>query len=302
MSWLALHWRTLGHALRRLARTPFSSLLTMLVIGVTLSLPAGLYAIFDNLRPLAGDTPGEAQLTLFLAKNASSQDIAGLRTRLKENRAIREAVFVPRDQALKELLQHNGLQDMAATLESNPLPDAFIVKPRTADPSALARLQADMQQWPKVDAAQLDSAWARRLFALMQLGRLAALVLLSLLGVALLAVSGNTIRLQILSRREEIEVSQLIGATDGFIRRPFLYFGALQGLGGGIVAWIIVEASLRLLDSTTAELAQLYGSPLRLHGLTLVSGLGLILFSAALGWLGAFVAATRHLRHPAAAH
>ncbi len=300
MNWPALHWHTLGQALRRLARTPFSTLLTMLVIGVTLSLPAGLYAIFDNLRPLAGDAPGEAQLTLFLAKDASPQDIAALRARLKENAAIRVAVFVPRDQALKDLLQHNGLQDMAATLERNPLPDAFIVKPREIDPSGLTRLQAEMQHWPKVDMAQLDSAWARRLFALMQLGRLAALLLFALLSVALLAVSGNTIRLQILSRREEIEVSQLIGATDSFIRRPFLYFGALQGLGGGLMAWLIVDFSMLQLDSAVAQLAQLYGSTLHLHGLSPIGGLLLLLVAAAMGWLGAFVAASRYLKHPAA--
>ncbi|MHB9116685.1 MAG: permease-like cell division protein FtsX [Burkholderiales bacterium] len=302
MNWLALHLRTLGQAMRRLARAPFSNLLTVLVIGVTLSLPAGLYAVLDNLRPWVGDSVGEPQLTLFLARNAGAQDIALLRAKLKAQAGVREALFVPRDQALKELLQNNGLQDMAATLEGNPLPDAFIVKPDVTKPAELEQLQEEMRHWPKVDTVQLDSAWARRLFALMQFGRLAVLLLFSLLGVALLAVSGNTIRLQILSRREEIEVSQLIGATDSFIRRPFLYFGALQGLGGGIVAWIVVEASLRLLDSAAADLAQLYGSALHLHGLPLSNGLCLLLLSTALGWLGAFVAATRYLRHSPVVH
>lgn len=295
MNLLSVHWHTLLQATRRLAQ--LSNLLTALVIGIALSLPAGLYAVIDNLRQISG-ADAESQITLFLQSSASQADAADLANRLRQMKGIEKAEFVAKDAALKDLVKSAGIEDLAATLERNPLPDAFVVHPKSNDPAELEALRAELQQLPKVDTAQLDSAWAKRFYALLQVGRHGVLILAGLLAVALLAIIGNTIRLQILTLRDEIEVSTLIGATDAFIRRPFLYAGALQGLLGGLVAWLVVAGSLLLLDSSVADLARQYGAGFRLHLPGPVDTLVLLAGSALLGWAGAFVAVGRHLRHP----
>lgn len=292
MNLLSIHWHTLLQALRRLFQ--LSNLLTALVIGIALSLPAGLYTVIDNLRQVSGaDT--ESQITLFLDSGADEADLAN---RLHQVSGVEKAEFVSKDAALKELVKSAGIEDLASTLERNPLPDAFIVHPRSNDPAELEALRTELQQLPKVDTAQLDSAWAKRFYALLQVGRNGVLILAGLLAFALLAITGNTIRLQILTLRDEIEVSTLIGATDAFIRRPFLYAGALQGLLGGLVAWMVVAGSLLLLDSSVADLARQYGADFRLHLPGPIDTLALLVGSALLGWVGAFVAVGRHLRHP----
>lgn len=291
---LSVHWRTFLQALGRLFH--LSNLLTALVIGVTLSLPAGLYAVIDNLNRFAG-VGSEAQITLFLQSGAGQGDATELSNRLLQMKGVEKAEFIPKDAALKELVKSAGIEDLAATLERNPLPDAFIVHPRSDDPDELEALRAELQQLPKVETAQLDSAWAKRLYALLQVGRHGVLILAGLLAFALLAIVGNTIRLQILTQRDEIEVSTLIGATDAFIRRPFLYAGALQGLLGGLVAWLVVAASLLLLNSAVADLARQYGADFRLHLPGPLDTLVLLAGAALLGWIGAYVAVGRHLRH-----
>jgi cell division transport system permease protein len=156
-------------------------------------------------------------------------------------------------------------------------------------------LRDELAKMPDVELAQLDSAWAYKLQAMLRFARLAVLILASLLSLALIAVTFNTIRLQILTQRDEIEVSRLIGATNGFIRRPFLYFGATQGLLGGIAAWLIITASLHLLNGQLGALAQLYASQFVLHPLSVGDSLSLLLFSIYLGWLGAWLSVARHL-------
>ncbi|MGD9788124.1 MAG: permease-like cell division protein FtsX [Sulfuricellaceae bacterium] len=295
---ISVHWHTLLLAARRFLRTPLSNLLTVLVIGVALSLPAGLYAVIDNLNRLADGTTGEPQITLFLQANASKGDIGDLADRLRKLPGVGQADFVGKDSALKELVKSAGIEDLAATLDHNPLPDAFIVRPSSDKPAELEALRSELEKLPKVDSAQLDSAWAKRFYALLQVGRQGVTVLAVLLALALTAIIGNTIRLQILTLRDEIEVSTLIGATDAFIRRPFLYFGALQGLLGGIVAWLVVAASLLLLNSAVADLAQQYGTAFRLQVPGPGGSLALLGGAALLGWLGAYVAVGRHLKHP----
>lgn len=294
--WLSQQLQTLTLTLRRLASAPVGSLLTILAISIALSLPAGLYTLLQNLQRTAGRIEGEPHLTLFLAQQTSPEQIRQLESRLKSHAALREVRFIPRDQALHELAQSAGLDDLLAGLKRNPLPDAFVLKPRTPSPEALETLRAELQQWPAVELAQMDSAWARRLDALLRFARQTVLLLALLLGVALVVITGNTIRLQILTRREEIEVSKLIGATDPFIRRPFLYFGALQGLAGGAAAWLIIRASLHALNRSLEPLAALYQTDFRLQPLGAADSLALLLFAALLGWLGAYLVVNRHLR------
>ena len=292
---MAQHLGVLRAALRRMFASKLGGLLNILVIGIALSLPAGMYALLQNAQGLVAQLSGTPQISLFLAMDAQADDIDALRKQLAAHPAIHGAEFVARDRALEQLKQSTGLADVIGGLEKNPLPDAFIVSPRQGNAQALGMLRGELAQLPKVELAQLDSAWAYKLEALLEFGRLAVLILASLLSLALVAITFNTIRLQILTQRDEIEVSRLIGATDGFIRRPFLYFGAMQGLLGGIMAWAIVTASLLLLNRPLGELSQLYASQFVLHPLSFGDSLSLLLFSLYLGWLGAWLSVARHL-------
>ena len=294
-AWFWQHRDALATTVARLARTPVATLLNLGVIGVALALPVGLYVGLDNLRGFARTLASDPQLSVFLALDAGRSEVEKARARLKQHPGVREARFVPREQALKELKASTGLGDVADSLPQNPLPDAFVVLPRDRAPEALEKLRDDLAKWPGVTHVQLDTAWARRLEAGLKLARLAVGLLATLFAFALVAVTFNTIRLQILTRREEIEVSKLIGATDSFIRRPFLYFGALQGLAGGIAAWLIIWAGVQLLNGALAELAQLYDARFALRHLSLEDSLSLLVFSAGLGWFGSWLSVSRHL-------
>lgn len=296
MAWLGQHRRSLGLILGRFALTPFSSLLAMVVFGVALSLPLGLYALVENIKTVAGNVHLEPQLTVFMSSGTSAESVKQIEPRLKEMEAIKHFHFIPRDQALQELVHSSGLTDVAAGLERNPLPDAFVVEPKSSVPDELESLRKDLMKLPKVDKVLLDTAWAERLNAIVRLGHDFVLILAGLLGFALIVITSNTVRLQILSQREEIEISTLIGATNAFIRRPFLYHGALQGLGGGLVAWLIVSLGLQLTTLGMTDLAKLYAVPFQLLPLAARDISSLLLFSSLLGWLGAFLAVEKHLR------
>ncbi len=282
-------------AFRRMFASMLSGIFNILVIGIALSLPAGLYALLQNVQGLVAQLSGSPQISLFLTLDANADDVYRIRKQLEQHGAVASAEFVSRAQALDQLKQSTGLADVIGVLNRNPLPDAFIVHPRPSEARVLEVLRDEMAQWPKVEQAQLDSAWAYKLEALLKFGRLAVLILAGLLSFALIAITFNTIRLQILTQRDEIEVSRLIGATNGFIRRPFLYFGAIQGLLGGIAAWLIVTASLLLLNRYLVELSQLYASRFVLQPLTPADSLSLLLFSMYLGWMGAWLSVSRHL-------
>ena len=294
-AWLWHQLDSLVTTLARFGRAPIVMLLNIGVIGIALALPVGLYVTLDNLRGVVHTLASDPQLSVFLAPDAGSADAAKIEARLKQHAAVRDVRYVPRDLALKELKASTGLADVVDSLPSNPLPDAFVVQPRGAAPEALERLRDEVSGWPKVTHVQLDAAWARRLEAGLKVARLVVWLLATLFAFALVAVTFNTIRLQILTRREEIEVSKLIGATDSFIRRPFLYFGALQGLAGGVAAWAIIWAGLQLLNHGLADLSRLYATQIELRHLSLEDSASLLLFSAGLGWFGAWLSVDQHL-------
>jgi cell division transport system permease protein len=245
----------------------------------------------NSARALAS----EPQVSLFLALDAGRADAAQIEARLKRHPGVSTWRYVPRDQALAELKRSAGLADVVDSLPQNPLPDAFIVESRDPAPQALEALRVELAGWPKVAHVQLDAAWARRLEAGLRLGRIAVSVLAALFAFALVAVTFNVIRLQIVTRRDEIEVARLIGATHSFIRRPFLYFGALQGLAGGAAAWAILWLAVYPLNSALGELSQLYDAHLELSHMNLRDTAGLLAFSTALGWLGSWLSVGRHL-------
>lgn len=295
-TWLAHHRQALATTLARMGKTPFATLFALIAIGVALSLPAGLYVLLSNLARLADHLPAQPEISVFMQQDAGEADIAATRRRLQARSDLDEFRFVPRAQALANLSRQAGIEDLTAGLSGNPLPDAWVLKPAQGDTRTIARIATDIRGWPKVALVQDDNLWAQRLAALLELGRDLVLILAILLGTALVAVSGNTIRLQILTRRDEIEVSRLIGATDRYIRRPFLYFGVVQGLLGGVIAWIMVSASVQMLARQADHLATLYASSFHLLGLGLFDTLALLAAAAILGWLGAYLAVSRSLR------
>jgi cell division transport system permease protein len=290
-AWLRQHAAALRTALARLARPP--GLLSAAVIGIAVSLPAGGYALLDSLRGVAARVTLEPQISLFLAPQASRAQADALAKVLRADRRLSGVHFVPRETALKELNEVQGLAEVVGSLGRNPLPDAFVV---TAQTDSLESLAADLARLPGVAHVQADTIWARRLAALARIGRLGLGLLAALLGAGLVAVTFNTIRLQILTQREEIEVSKLIGATDAFIRRPFYYLGLLQGFAGGAIALAIVAALLALLNREVGALAASYGSGFRLSFLAPADAAATLAAAGLLGWLGAHLSVSRHLR------
>jgi cell division transport system permease protein len=284
-AWLRQHRQAFARALGRVG------LLNAPVIGIALALPAAGYALLESLRAVAGRVSVQPQISLFL--DAKRADVGTLAARLKRDARISGVRFVSREQALKELAAVQGLPELVAVLGRNPLPDAFVI---TAADANIEPLTADLSQLPGVAHVQADALWARRLATLARLARLALWLLAGLLGAALIAVTFNTIRLQILTQREEIEVSKLIGATDAFIRRPFYYAGLLQGLAGGALALLLVTAALALLNREVRPLAESYGSDFRFALLPGGDAAAFLVFAALLGWLGAHLSVSRHLR------
>jgi cell division transport system permease protein len=290
-AWLRQHRQAARSALARLG------VLNALVIGVALSLPAGGYALLENLRGVAGRFALDTQISLFLQPGAKRAEAEALGKTLRADRRIAKVRFVPRDEALKELSAVQGLPEVIAALGQNPLPDAYVINAVvTARGDDVERLSGELARLPGVAHVQADAAWARRLAALAGIGRLAIWLLSALLGIGLVAVTFNTIRLQILTQRAEIEVSKLIGATDAFIRRPFYYLGFFQGVAGGLVALGIVWAGLALLNREVRRLAESYGSSFGFGFLTPGDALAVVLFAGLLGWLGAQLSVSRHLR------
>ena len=284
-AWLRQHREALARAIPRIG------LLNALVIGIALALPAGGYALLESVRAVAGRLAVEPQISVFLDAKRTSADALG--AILKRDPRVARLRFVPRDQALKELVAVQGMAELVAALGRNPLPDAFIVTTSEEDLEPLAK---DLAKLPGVAQVQADALWARRLASLARLARTALWLLAGVLGAALIAVTFNTIRLQILTQRDEIEVSKLIGATDAFIRRPFYYAGLLQGLAGGVLALAIVGGALALLNREVRLLAESYGSDFRFAVPAAGDSLAFLVLAGLLGWLGAHLSVSRHLR------
>ena len=284
-AWLRQHAQAFARGLRRVG------LLNVLVIGVALALPAGGYALIESLRSVSGRLALDPQISVFLDARRADRD--SLAATLKRDARISRVRFVPRDQALKELGTVQGLPDLISALGRNPLPDAFVVTAREENVESLA---ADLSKLPGVAHVQADALWARRLASMARVGRVGLWLLAGLLGVALVAVTFNTIRLQILTQHDEIEVSKLIGATDAFIGRPFYYAGLLQGFAGGLLALVVVAVSLALLNREVRALSESYGSDFRFGFLGPEDAVAVVVFAALLGWLGAHLSVRRHLR------
>jgi cell division transport system permease protein len=251
--------------------------------------------VLDNLRGITGSASGVQQISLFMTIDAGKKDVGEIESRLREAKPGNWR-FVAKDEALKRLQSSEGMAEIVASLPKNPLPDAFVVEPADTRPESLERLAKTFSGWPKVAHVQLDSAWVKRFNAFLRIGKLSIALLAGLFAGALVAVTFNTIRLQILAQAAEIEVAKLIGATDAFIRRPFQYFGALQGAFGGLFAALLVSVGGLLLAAPVSELVALYSANFVLHGLSPDNIATLAAIGAALGWVGAQLSVAIHLR------
>jgi len=294
--WLRHHGQAFALSLSKLLAHKPATLLNAVVIGVALALPAGGYALLANLLGVTQRFAPQPQLSLFLRLEATQPEADAIAARLKADARIAAVRFVSRDEALKGLRATEGLADVVAALGQNPLPDAFVVRARDTAPEALDALASDLRKVSGVAHVQVDSAWARRLAAITATARIATGLLAALLAVGLIAVTFNTIRLQILTHAEEIEVSRLIGATDGYIARPFYYLGLVQGVAGGLVALAILWLGLAVLNLGVQDLADSYGSTFRLAFLGAGDALAMIGFAGLLGWLGSYLSVSIHLR------
>ena len=294
-AWFSQHRAALGSALRRLGASPLNTLLSLLVIGIALTLPGFGYVILDNLRDLGQSASGVQQISVFMQLEAGKKDVGEIESRLRQT-ASGKWRFVPKEEALKRMQASEGMAEIVASLPRNPLPDAFIVEPTNTDPQALEVLKKELSTWPKVAHVQLDSAWVKRFDAFIKLGKLALTLLAGLFAAGLVAVTFTTIRLQVMAQAAEIEVARMIGATDAFIRRPFYYFGALQGALGGLLAAGLVIGGLRLLAGPVADLAVLYGGSFALRVPAALEIGVLTSAGALLGWLGAQLSVSLSLR------
>jgi cell division transport system permease protein len=292
------HAQALLGSLGRLKRNALATVLTLLVIGLALALPAALGLFVINAQSATGGFGHAIDLSVYLKSGVPLAKAQQLAAGARERPGIAQVTVIPADEGLKEFREYSGFGAALDALPSNPLPQVLHVIP-SANASSAADLQSLRRYfaaWPEVDIVQLDTEWVLRFNAILAVLRRLVLIAAVLLGAGVLAVVGNTIRLEILNRKAEIEVTKLVGGSNAFVRRPFLYTGILYGLGGAVLAWAILETAVLVLDQPVTTLAQLYGSRYALQGpsaqvLAMLFGGGM-----ALGWLGAWISAHRHLR------
>jgi cell division transport system permease protein len=297
-AYFARHAQTLLGSLGRIVSHPFATLMTMGVIAVALALPLFLNLLLTNVRTATGNWNEAFELSVYMDKRASAVRTAAVAKQLRQRGDVAAVRVITADQALAEFRNDSGFGKALDALSDNPLPDTLIVTPTVgkSTPEGTAALKAAIAATADVQTVQLDTEWVKRLQAMLDIARRVVWLTGGLLGAGVVLIVGNTIRLDILNRRTEIEVMKLVGASDGFARRPFLYGGIWYGLGGGLMALILVAVAVAVLDRPVESLAKLYGSQLHLQGLGVIAGIELLGVAAGLAWLGSWLAATRHIR------
>ena len=297
--WLREHGFALAEAFRKLFKAPGSFAFNVLVVAIALALPFAGLTLLENIRPVSEQLAVEPEISLFLRIDLPREQAQALassiRNTLHESNKKTRITFIPREKALDTLKDKSGLSDALATLGANPLPDSYLLRLSDLDAGGVDALAARLQALPGVDTVQVDSAWVKRLSAMLNVLQLCLLLLAVTLSVVVVAVIFNTVRLQVMTQSEEISVSRLIGATDSFIHRPFYYTGALLGLCAGGTALGAVALALLPLNDAIADFARLYGSEFRLMPLNLQTVALLLAMSAALGLSGAMLSVKRHL-------
>jgi cell division transport system permease protein len=297
-SYFTRHIQALFGAAGRLVRAPLATLLTLIVIGVALALPTGLALLVDNLRTATGDLGNAVDFNVHFRLGTPIERVRQIAASAGERPGVAAVKVTTAEQALDEFRQASGFGDALAALKDNPLPHHLTVTPlRSASgPTEVESLRRYFAAFPEVDIVQLDLDWVRRLHSLLDLLRRSLWVVIAVLGLGVLAVIGNTIRLEIQQRRQEIEVTKLVGGSNAFVRRPFLYTGMFYGLGGALVAALIVFGGSAYVDQAVRELSAQYGGAFRMATLT-PQGFGVLAsVGVVLGWFGALISTGRHLR------
>ncbi|MCM0613628.1 permease-like cell division protein FtsX [Marinobacter sediminum] len=296
-SYLNHHRKVARDSADRLWRTPVASLMTWTVMGVALALPVALLLLLTSLEGVSSGWENSARLTAYLQMDVPLENAKALAEEVDADGRVAEIELVERDDALAEFRASSGLEDALDYLEENPLPHTLLITPEESARSeaGVEGLVSFIQAMDGVERVQVDLGWLKRLNTMTDLLARAVWALSVLLAAAVVLVIGNTVRLAIENRRDEILVAKLVGGTDAFVRRPFLYTGAWFGLGGGVVAWLLLQLSLWWLSGPIERLAGLYRSDFSLSGLSIDGAFALIIVAMLLGWLGAWVAVKRHL-------
>jgi cell division transport system permease protein len=296
--WLERHAQTTIGSLGRLWQQPFATLLTVLVIGIALALPACLHVLVQNVRAASGGWSNALDVSVYMKQSTKLDETRRVAERVRKRRDVAEVTVVEADDALEEFRKNSGFGEALEALKDNPLPHALVVRPAEGfrEPGQIAGLTEELKALPGVDIVQLDTEWVSRFNAILDVVRRVVFLAAGLFALGILVIVGNTIRLDIENRRDEIEVTKLVGGSDAFVRRPFLYNGVWYGLGGGLVAWLIVAVVILVLGEPVRNIAGLYGSTFSLRGLGGQGSLALVVGGIVLGWLGSFIAATRELR------
>ncbi|MFG6668373.1 permease-like cell division protein FtsX [Halomonas sp. HNIBRBA4712] len=294
-AWGRHHRAMLGDSLYRLVRHPLGNLLTMLAIAIALVLPAALWLTLDSARLLDAELDESATLTVYLDTQVDQAQAARIEEAVSAETGVGQTRLISAEEGMAEFQRSLGLEETLMGLDENPLPASIVINPQSVEPDAMQALAGQLETLAGVDEVRLDLAWVERLRHLANLGRRVALALGVLFGFGVLLVVGNTIRLSVESRRREIEVVMLIGATHAFVRRPFLYSGAWYGVGGGLIALLLLVVGNHWLSLPVAALAQSYGASFALPQLDMTGSTILLSCSTLLGWLGAWLAVSRHL-------
>ena len=295
-AWIQHHRLSAADSLMRVLDSPGSSVLTWLVIGIALALPVGLNVALDNVSQMSAGWDSPAQISLFLQREVSPDRLRELEGEMGARQDVSETRIILREEALDEFRTLSGFADVLASLQENPLPDLILVTPDAAlDGPGVSALRVELQGISGVAEAVLDMEWLQRLNSLMELSRRLVLAIGGMLVVGVMLILGNTIRLAIESRREEIVIVKLVGGSSGFVRRPFLYTGLWYGVGGGVLAALLVSAALWFLEKPISDLAILYESAFQLSGLGVMGSLNLVILGGLLGLAGAWLAVSRHL-------
>lgn len=296
-TWFALHLGTSVNALGRVARQPFASLMTILVIAVTLALPAVLHLTIKNAQAISGNWANALDFSVYLKKGISEDDARQLAAIIDQRADVDQVIFISADQALEEFREQSGFGEALDQLNGNPLPHTLVVRPGASSTAqSMILLNEELSNLPETEFVQSDTDWVKRFHAILDILERATAIGAALLGAAILVIIGNTIRLDIQNRREEIEVTKLIGASNAFVRRPFLYTGFWYGLGGGLLALGLVAYGLYALEEPVARLSGLYNSSFSLLSLDLRESLSIVGAGVFLGLSGSWIAAARHMR------
>lgn len=296
-SYLLHHRKTAHDSARRLWQAPVASMMTWLVMGIALAMPVGLLLLLSSLQGVSAGWESTARVTVYLEQSASLDALDRLRVQVASRPDVTDVTVITRDQALAEFRASSGLADALDYLDENPLPHTLLLTPSAEirNTQGMEKLMATLKGMDNVARVQVDLGWMQRLNSITALLGRGVWALGLLLAAAVILVIGNTIRLAIENRRDEILVAKLVGGTDSFVRRPFLYTGIWYGLGGGLVAFFLLQVTLWWMSGPVQRLASLYRSEFELTGLSWDGTLALLVVSVLLGWLGAWLAVKRHL-------